>query len=149
MCIAQLKMNYVCDKHSTGRWVLHRTHVSNVLICLLIDQIELINKFQNVPVPYPQCSIQSRNMHISVLNRALWDMEQVNYGICEIGLFSNPARHILPLITTWRLDCSIVIRVWPLSAVLRWPVKLFGPRNKLPLKGKHIGTGTVHHAFGL
>ena len=34
----------------------------------------------------PQCSIQNRNVHISVLNGALWDMEQVHSGICEIGL---------------------------------------------------------------
>ena len=34
----------------------------------------------------PQCTIQNRNVHISVLNGALWDMEQVHCGICEIGL---------------------------------------------------------------
>ena len=33
----------------------------------------------------PQCSIQNRNVHISVLNGALWDMEQVPSGICELG----------------------------------------------------------------
>ena len=33
----------------------------------------------------PQCSIQNRNVHISVLNGALWDMEQVHSGICELG----------------------------------------------------------------
>ena len=33
-----------------------------------------------------QCSIRNRNVHISVLNGALWDMEQVHLGICEIGL---------------------------------------------------------------
>ena len=33
----------------------------------------------------PQCSIQNRNVHISVLNGALWDMEQVHFGICELG----------------------------------------------------------------
>ena len=33
----------------------------------------------------PQCSIQNRNVHISVLNGALWDMEQVQPGICELG----------------------------------------------------------------
>ena len=33
----------------------------------------------------PQCPIQNRNVHISVLNGALWDMEQVHSGICEIG----------------------------------------------------------------
>ena len=32
----------------------------------------------------PQCSIQNRNVHISVLNGALWDMEQVHSGICGI-----------------------------------------------------------------
>ena len=32
----------------------------------------------------PQCSIQNRNVHISVLNGALWDMEQVHSGICEL-----------------------------------------------------------------
>ena len=35
----------------------------------------------------PKCSIQNRDVHISVLNGALWDMEQVHSGICKIGLF--------------------------------------------------------------
>ena len=34
----------------------------------------------------PQCSIQNRNVYISVLNGALWGMEQVHSGIYEIGL---------------------------------------------------------------
>ena len=34
----------------------------------------------------PQCSIQNRYVHISVLNGALWDMELVHSGICKIGL---------------------------------------------------------------
>ena len=33
----------------------------------------------------PQCTIQNRNVHISVLNGALWDMGQVHCGICESG----------------------------------------------------------------
>ena len=33
----------------------------------------------------PECSIQSRNVHISVLNGAFWDMEQVHSGISELG----------------------------------------------------------------
>ena len=33
----------------------------------------------------PQCNIQNRNVHISVLNVALWDMEQVHCGISELG----------------------------------------------------------------
>ena len=36
--------------------------------------------------PIPQCTIQYRNMHISVMNAALWDMGQVNFWICEFGL---------------------------------------------------------------
>ena len=35
----------------------------------------------------PQCTIQNRNVQISVLNGAMWDMEQMHCGICEIGLF--------------------------------------------------------------
>ena len=34
----------------------------------------------------PQCTIQNRNVHISVLDGAVWDMEQVRCGICEFGL---------------------------------------------------------------
>ena len=37
--------------------------------------------------PIPQHTIQNRNVHISVLNGVLWDMEQVRFGICEVGLF--------------------------------------------------------------
>ena len=33
----------------------------------------------------PQCSIQNRNVHISVLNGAWRGMEQVHFRICEIG----------------------------------------------------------------
>ena len=33
----------------------------------------------------PQCTIQNRNVHISVLNVALWDMEHVHCEICELG----------------------------------------------------------------
>ena len=33
----------------------------------------------------PQCSFQNRNLHISDLNGALWDMEQVHSGISELG----------------------------------------------------------------
>ena len=37
----------------------------------------------------PQCSIQNRNVNISVLNGALWDMEQVHSGICKLGQFQR------------------------------------------------------------
>ena len=34
----------------------------------------------------PQCTIQNRNVHISVFNGALWDMEQMHSEFWEIGL---------------------------------------------------------------
>ena len=37
----------------------------------------------------PQCTIQNRNVHISVLNGALWDMGQVHYGICKTDLLEQ------------------------------------------------------------
>ena len=42
-----------------------------------------------------QCPIQNRNVHISDLNRGLWDTEQVHSGICEtfVGRMNmNPLR---------------------------------------------------------
>ena len=33
----------------------------------------------------PQYIILNKNVHISALNGALWDMGQVQYGICEIA----------------------------------------------------------------
>ena len=41
----------------------------------------------------PQCTIQNRNMHISVLNGALWDVAQVHCGICAIGLLTRLSFH--------------------------------------------------------
>ena len=42
----------------------------------------------------PECSIQNRNMHISVLNGAFWDMEQVHKsGICELGQWRKKFIH--------------------------------------------------------
>ena len=42
----------------------------------------------------PECSIQNRNMHISVLNGAFWDMEQVHSGISELGqLLGTKQKH--------------------------------------------------------
>ena len=31
-----------------------------------------------------QCTIQNRNVPIAILNGALWHMEQVYYGICQL-----------------------------------------------------------------
>ena len=51
----------------------------------------------------PQCSIQNRNVYISVLNGALWDMEQVQSGICEIG----PLLLNVEMISPWVLTHSV------------------------------------------
>ena len=52
----------------------------------------------------PQCTIQNRNVYISVLYSALWDLEQVHWGICEIVLLSRchwsktiPTPHLVTL----------------------------------------------------
>ena len=37
----------------------------------------------------PQSSIQDRNVHISVLNGGLWDMEQMNFGIVKLSYFDD------------------------------------------------------------
>ena len=37
----------------------------------------------------PQCTIQNRHVHISVLNCALWDMGQAHCGICEFWSIVN------------------------------------------------------------
>ena len=36
-----------------------------------------------------QYTTQKRNVHISVLNGALWEMEQLHCGICELGEFRS------------------------------------------------------------
>ena len=42
----------------------------------------------------PQCIIQNRNVHISVLNGALWDIGQVQLGICEASLLEVGRQNI-------------------------------------------------------
>ena len=50
------------------------------------ESIDQIHKTQNAPVPYPTIvDIQNRSRHISALNGALWDVEWVHPGICELG----------------------------------------------------------------
>ena len=43
----------------------------------------------------PQCSNRNRNLHISVLNGALWDIEQVHIGICKLGQFMHMIRSLM------------------------------------------------------
>ena len=51
----------------------------------------------------PQCTIQNRNVLISVLNGALWDIRQVHCRICEIGLFPSVAS----VVRGQLFDCNI------------------------------------------
>ena len=41
----------------------------------------------------PQCFIRNRNVHIYVLNGALWDIQQVHSGNCELGQFVLSTDH--------------------------------------------------------
>ena len=60
----------------------------------------------------PQCIIQNRNVHISVLNGALWVTGQVHCGICEIvpkcciGNRSTFSMHSI-LLVRWFMTCYI------------------------------------------
>ena len=40
-----------------------------------------------------QCTIQNRNVYISVLNGAVWDMGQMHGGICAIDLLGQDLEH--------------------------------------------------------
>ena len=67
----------------------------------------------------PQCSIQNRNVHISVLNGALWDMEQVDSEICELEQFGH-----------WCMYTSSV-RLFPKPILTFWKSTSSPPWNKL------------------
>ena len=57
-----------------------------------------------------------QNVHISVLCGALWDMEQLHRGICEIGLLRFPVISFLAIVfqqtfaraTTVELSCHVL-----------------------------------------
>ena len=48
----------------------------------------------------PQCFIQNRNVHISVLNGALWGMQQVHSGIFELGQLDSGQFYPRPVLDT-------------------------------------------------
>ena len=63
-----------------------------LLISVLTKCSVKLTKFTNPTMHLshiPQCTIQDRNVHISVLNGALWDMGQVHCRICEIVLLES------------------------------------------------------------
>ena len=75
-----------------------RTHYEFITFnCLWHHGIDLIQNPRMHLFHIPQCSIQNINVHISVLNEVLWDMEQVYFGIWSIGSSLLPSRR--PAIT--------------------------------------------------
>ena len=64
-----LAINFIAISDTNCRWTRHT---------------KLTNPTMHVS-HIPQCTIQNRNAHISVLNGVLWDMEQLHYRICEVG----------------------------------------------------------------
>ena len=102
----------------------------------MLCQIDQSHKSHNAPVPYPmmhhseqkcahfcytnptmhlshipQYTIQNRNVHISVLNGALWDMKQVHCGICELleqRLPGNTTHNVASLCTYLLSEYSAV-----------------------------------------
>ena len=78
----------------------------------------------------PQCTIQNRNVNISVLNGTLWDMEQVHCGIYKIALLCiwhdhavmefqdkisivNPSHK--PLFFNFQLIIGLEVELWSTS----------------------------------
>ena len=71
----------------TTLWCGQQTNFTNLRMHLFhIPQLPSVRKRPiNLITHIPQCSIQNRNVHISVLNGTLWDTEQVHSGVCELG----------------------------------------------------------------
>ena len=84
------------QQFGTGyQWLLLNCHpltfrvlqTSNIFVSSFA--IDIIHKSYNSPVPYPTMHhSEQKNVHIFVLNCALWDLGQVHDWICEIGLLN-------------------------------------------------------------
>ena len=84
----------------------HRGRVTHICVSKLVHNWFnrcLLTWFTN-PTTHlsniPQCTIQYRIVHISVLNGVYWDMRQVHCGICECGvleaMFHTPVTVLMP-----------------------------------------------------
>ena len=73
-----------CTDRPMSLWWLHMSWLHHVSTSTLTQWTKFTNPIVHLS-HIPQCTIQNRNVHISVLNAALWDMGQVHCGICEIG----------------------------------------------------------------
>ena len=64
-----------------GDFRRHDAHERDVIVAFLtIIQSSQFTQFQPRLFHIPQCTIQNRNVHISVLNGVLWVMERVHCG---------------------------------------------------------------------
>ena len=90
LCVSVMWLESMSSSFSLLYFSCYIKNVNAILnfCCLNVFTSILIDQFHNPRMHLfyiPQCSIQNRNVHISVLNGALWDMEQVHSGICELG----------------------------------------------------------------
>ena len=92
---------YVCTQVRLRHWyiVTMAKQQTDILFSRWgVQETNLANPIMHLSY-IPQYTIQNRNVHISVLNGALWDMWQVHCGICECGLYRqnepNTSRNII------------------------------------------------------
>ena len=78
--------------HKAGLYMsidqFHKSHDAPVPYSTMLHSEQKCTNFTNLKMhlfDIPQCSIENWNVHISVLNGALWDIGQVHSGICELG----------------------------------------------------------------
>ena len=69
----------------------------------------------DVIIMIPQCTIQNKNAHISVLNGALWDMRQINFVFLRSAYQTDPdpilANHIPRNRSQFNLHCWQPIQI--------------------------------------
>ena len=80
-----------------------------------------------------KCTIQNRNVHISVLNDALWDMGQVHkcMGFLNLVFYSPYDRLSLPFLLTGEMMSDVSGKLSPslLQALTRTKYSLVGTRS--------------------
>ena len=90
----------------------------------------------------PQCTIQNRNVDISVLNGALWDKQQLHCGICELG--QSCMNHKISIQIAHALGNHFTIP----SCLALYGNKDNMLWNKIPHDREHKDTGTLARGVG-
>ena len=82
----------------------------------------------------PECTIQNRNVHISVLNGAFWDMEQVHTRICEIDLIRRQWSKLLSQASLhWIIESKGTFS----NMTFDWMAAML-PANQMPCKNMKV-----------